>query len=43
MVGYCWGGRSTYLAACHANIAAGVVYYGGGITAAAAATRRAAR
>ena len=31
MVGYCWGGRSTYLAACHANIAAGVVYYGGGI------------
>ena len=31
MVGYCWGGRSTYLAACHANIAAGVAYYGGGI------------
>ena len=31
MVGYCWGGRSTYLAACHANIAAGVVYYGGGL------------
>lgn len=31
MVGYCWGGRSTYLAACHAGIAAGVAYYGGGI------------
>lgn len=31
MVGYCWGGRATYLAACHANIAAGVAYYGGGI------------
>ena len=31
MVGYCWGGRSTYLASCHANIAAGVAYYGGGI------------
>jgi carboxymethylenebutenolidase len=32
MVGYCWGGRVTYLSACHANIAAGVAYYGGGIT-----------
>jgi carboxymethylenebutenolidase len=31
MVGYCWGGRVTYLAGCHANIAAGVAYYGGGI------------
>jgi carboxymethylenebutenolidase len=31
MVGYCWGGRATYLAACHTNIAAGVAYYGGGI------------
>jgi carboxymethylenebutenolidase len=31
MVGYCWGGRSTYLAACRASIAAGVAYYGGGI------------
>jgi carboxymethylenebutenolidase len=31
MVGYCWGGRSTYLAACHADIAASVAYYGGGI------------
>ena len=26
MVGYCWGGRSTYLAACHTDIAAGVAY-----------------
>ena len=33
MVGYCWGGRSTYLAACHTDIAAGVAYYGGGIPA----------
>jgi carboxymethylenebutenolidase len=32
MVGYCWGGRVTYLAGCHTNIAAGVAYYGGGIT-----------
>jgi carboxymethylenebutenolidase len=32
MVGYCWGGRVTYLSGCHANIAAGVAYYGGGIT-----------
>jgi carboxymethylenebutenolidase len=31
MVGYCWGGRATYLAACHTDIAAGVAYYGGGI------------
>jgi carboxymethylenebutenolidase len=31
MVGYCWGGRATYLAACHADIAAGVAYYGSGI------------
>lgn len=31
MVGYCWGGRVAYLAACHTNIAAGVAYYGGGI------------
>ena len=30
MVGYCWGGRVTYLSACRTNIAAGVVYYGGG-------------
>ena len=32
MVGYCWGGRCTYLAGCKTNIAAGVAYYGGGIT-----------
>jgi len=31
MVGYCWGGRVTYLSACHTNIVAGVAYYGGGI------------
>jgi len=31
IVGYCWGGRVTYLAGCHTNIAAGVAYYGGGI------------
>jgi carboxymethylenebutenolidase len=31
IVGYCWGGRVTYLAACKTNIAAGVAYYGGGI------------
>lgn len=31
MVGYCWGGRVTYLAACSVNIAAAIAYYGGGI------------
>jgi len=31
MVGFCWGGRVTYLAACRINIAAAVCYYGGGI------------
>jgi carboxymethylenebutenolidase len=31
MVGYCWGGRVTYLAACRTDIAAGVAYYGGGL------------
>jgi carboxymethylenebutenolidase len=31
MVGYCWGGRVTYLAGCRTNIAAGSSYYGGGI------------
>lgn len=31
MVGYCWGGRATYLAGCRTDIAAGVAYYGGGI------------
>lgn len=31
MVGYCWGGTMTYLAACHLPLAAGVSYYGGGL------------
>ena len=31
MVGYCWGGRLTYLSACSLPIKAGVAYYGGGI------------
>lgn len=31
MVGYCWGGTMTYVAACHLSLAAGVVYYGGGL------------
>lgn len=31
MVGFCWGGTVTYLAAGKTNIAAAVVYYGGGI------------
>jgi len=31
MVGFCWGGRVTYLAACRINLAAAVAYYGGGI------------
>lgn len=31
MVGFCWGGAVTYVAACRTNIAAAVVYYGGGI------------
>jgi len=31
MVGYCWGGRMTYLAGCRTNIAAGIAYYGAGI------------
>jgi carboxymethylenebutenolidase len=31
MVGFCWGGRVTYLAACRINIAAAICYYGGGI------------
>jgi carboxymethylenebutenolidase len=29
MVGYCWGGTTTYVACCHLPLAAGVVYYGG--------------
>jgi carboxymethylenebutenolidase len=32
MVGYCWGGRMTYLAACELPLACGVSYYGGSIT-----------
>jgi carboxymethylenebutenolidase len=31
MVGYCWGGTLTYVAACHLSLAAGVAYYGGGL------------
>ena len=31
MVGYCWGGTLTFLAACHLPIAAGISYYGGGL------------
>ncbi|MEP7242152.1 MAG: dienelactone hydrolase family protein [Gammaproteobacteria bacterium] len=32
MVGFCWGGKVTYQAACELPLACGVVYYGGGIT-----------
>ena len=31
VVGFCWGGRMTYLSACELPIACGVAYYGGGI------------
>jgi carboxymethylenebutenolidase len=31
-VGYCWGGRLAYLAACELPLACAVVYYGSGIT-----------
>jgi carboxymethylenebutenolidase len=31
VVGYCWGGTMTYLAAARLQVAAGVAYYGGGI------------
>ena len=31
VVGYCWGGTMTYVAACHLPLAAGIVYYGGGL------------
>jgi carboxymethylenebutenolidase len=31
VVGYCWGGTMSYLAAARLNIAAAVAYYGGGI------------
>ncbi len=40
MVGYCWGGRLTWLAGCRTNIAAGVAYYGGGIAQLLAETPR---
>lgn len=32
VIGYCWGGRLAYLAACDLPIACSVAYYGGGIT-----------
>jgi carboxymethylenebutenolidase len=32
MVGFCWGGRVTYMSACELPLACAVVYYGGGIT-----------
>src|SRR5690606_24652168 len=31
MVGYCWGGRATYMAARELPVTCGVAYYGGGI------------
>ncbi|MGH8260533.1 MAG: dienelactone hydrolase family protein [Steroidobacteraceae bacterium] len=31
LVGYCWGGRMTYVSACELPIACAVAYYGGGI------------
>jgi carboxymethylenebutenolidase len=31
MVGYCWGGRMTYVSACELPLACAVCYYGGGI------------
>ncbi len=31
VVGYCWGGRMTYVSACELPIACAVAYYGGGI------------
>lgn len=32
IVGYCWGGRMSYVAACELPVACAVAYYGGGIT-----------
>ena len=32
VVGYCWGGKIAYLAACNLPIACAIVYYGGSIT-----------
>ncbi|HTY93165.1 MAG TPA: dienelactone hydrolase family protein [Steroidobacteraceae bacterium] len=31
VVGFCWGGRMAYVAACELTLACGVAYYGGGI------------
>lgn len=31
VVGFCWGGKMTYISACELPIACGVAYYGGGI------------
>ena len=31
VVGFCWGGRMAYVAACELPVACGVAYYGGGI------------
>jgi carboxymethylenebutenolidase len=31
VVGFCWGGRMAYVAACELSVACGVAYYGGGI------------
>jgi carboxymethylenebutenolidase len=33
VVGFCWGGRIAYLAACRLKLRSAVVYYGGGIPA----------
>jgi len=32
VVGYCWGGKISYVAACELGVACAVVYYGGSIT-----------
>jgi carboxymethylenebutenolidase len=32
VVGYCWGGKISYVAACNLSIACAIVYYGGSIT-----------
>jgi carboxymethylenebutenolidase len=32
VVGYCWGGRMSYVTACELPVACAVAYYGGGIT-----------
>ena len=33
VVGFCWGGKQAYLAACHLPVSAAVAYYGGSIAA----------